>query len=38
MTVSTTTSAPQGTYSLTITGTSGSLVHSTTASLVVRKK
>jgi hypothetical protein len=35
MTVATTTSTPTGTYAVTITGTSGSLVRSTTVSLVV---
>jgi hypothetical protein len=38
LTVTTTTSAPQANYTLTITGTSGSLVHSTTATLSVRKR
>ncbi len=35
LTVSTTTSAAPGTYTLTLTGTSGSLVHSTTVQLVI---
>ena len=38
LTVSTPVNAVQGNYTLTITGTSGSLVHSTTATLAVRKK
>ena len=35
LTVNTTTSTPGGSFSFTITGTSGSLVHTTTASLTV---
>jgi hypothetical protein len=34
--VSTTGRTPRGTFTLLITGTSGSLVHSATATLVVR--
>jgi hypothetical protein len=36
LTVKTTSSTPRGTYTLTVTGTSGSLVHQATARLIVR--
>ena len=36
LTVRTTSSTPRGTYTLRVTGTSGSLVHQATARLIVR--
>jgi len=38
LTVKTKRSAPRGTYTLQITGTSGSLVHEAAATLTIRRK